>query len=321
MRRLEDEELKTLSQINFWCQACKHRWTAEPDPSRISDNPDTPWHPWSYSAVCEACGAEAVQAAWERNLLKAHAHATGPRQGAPHNLFANATPEQKARWRFNGLKHGLFSKTALFFPAKPGKYPQCERCEYRYNGCGQGDFYACALKAELFQRHRMALETRDPSLLSTLRADMQANLTGLLDDMILAVARTGVELKTPEWTTDKDGNVIIARYLDDEDGQIKTIFKLREHPLIARIFEAVQKNALSLADMGLTPKAQEDADIMRGNLAVETAETESALEYQRRQTEALENLQVLIARSREKVKTDPVLVAHQMQEREDGPNE
>ena len=98
-----------LQQVTFRCGFCGHQW--ESAPARIEDCEDQPWRPWRYVAVCPTSDHEAGLAWWERNLLKAHANATGPRTeagegAAAANLEGHPTLEEAKRTRFNGMKHG-----------------------------------------------------------------------------------------------------------------------------------------------------------------------------------------------------------------------
>lgn len=161
-----------LEEVTFRCEWCGHQWESAPE--RVEDCEDLPWHPWRYACACPSCHKEAGQVWWERNLLKAHAHATGPRTpegkaATAANLEGHPTPEEAQRTRFNSLKHGLFARTATYFPARPGKYPHCATCEWFNNGCdenpppGKKNPPACMKRTELFMRHQIAFESRDPA--------------------------------------------------------------------------------------------------------------------------------------------------------------
>lgn len=308
-------------EVTFRCAVCRAQWRAAPD--RVEDDPEAEHHPWRYFAArCTECdNVDIEQAAWERNLMKAHASATGPKTpegkaASARNLVGHPTPEEAKRTRFNAMKHGLFSKVATYFPAKPGQYPHCTGCQWLRNGCGEWDHGACLTRTELFMKHRIAFETRDPGLLVELRADLQANVTALLDDMVLAIVRSGVELRSPEWYTDKEGVLHVAHFFDP-DGRMRTIEKIEAHPLLDMLFKALSRNALTLTDMGMTPKVQEDHDMVRGHIEAQGDDRETLLGYQRQQTEQLARLSEMIERSRHQAARDPVLLEHQQAEGED----
>ena len=205
-----------LDEVHFHCRECDHRFDAAP--ARVEDAPEDPWHPWRYFAPCKACGTEATQGTQARHLLKLWASATGPKTAegkarSAANLEGHPTPEEAQRTRFNALKHGLNARVATYWPARPGSYPQCTSCELLYNGCSTGQ--ACQKKTELFLRHHIAFETGDPQLLGELRADLHANLTAIINDLLLSVISDGARLRTPEWYYDKEGGFHLAQYTDE----------------------------------------------------------------------------------------------------------
>lgn len=307
MGKLRDK----LAIVRFHCEECDERF--EREPARIVDAPEDAHHPWRYFSPCPACRAEAPQERQHRHLLKMWANATGPRTeegkaAVTANLEGHPTPEEARRTRFNALKSGLHARTATYWPARPGAYSHCTGCEYRYTICDQQ--VACLKRTELLLKHQIAFETGDPSLLVDLRAQLHANVQALLDDMILAIAQDGVRLKTPEWYYDKDGSLHFVNYEDDAGVQHQ-IMKIEQHPLLRTLGDMIAKLDLGLAQQGMTPKVQDDNDVIRGHLAGDAKTKEQALEYQRRQTETLEGLALLINRSRESAARDPVLLEHQ----------
>lgn len=308
-----------LAKVRFRCKACAHVFHAEP--AEVLDTPQEPWHPWRYAAPCPACDAPAEQDPAERALLKAWASATGPKTAegkakVAANLEGHPTPEAAQRTRFNALKHGLTARTATYWPARPGAYAQCKTCELLYDGCTTS--MACAKKTELFLRHHVAFETGDPGLLSELRADLHANLTAIVQDILLSVIAEGAVQKNPEWYYDKDGSFHLARYKDAVTGDDVQIMKLEMHPGIKLVGELVTRFGLDLNSQGMTPKVQDDADVVRGFLDAEKDSAGAALEFQQRQTLALEDLRGMIERSREKTARDPVLIEHQQQDAHGG---
>lgn len=315
-----------LKQTTFHCHGCGEIFDAEP--GRVEESPDTPWHPWEYFAPCVFCGNEVGQRAQDRHLLKMWAKATGPKTpegkaAVARNLEGHPTPEEALRTRFNAMKHGLSAEVATYFPAKPGRYPHCDGCVY-LDTCRPGE--ACRSRTELFLRHRVAFDTRDPSMLTDLRADLHAMVMAVLQDMMRAVMSDGVRQKTPAWYYDSKGQFHLARWsedgssasdggidFDDEDQRKKAhqIYEIREHPLLKRIGDWVKSMGLDLNSQGMTPKVQDDQDVIRGHLS-QTAENElMALEYRKRNAEALESLSGMFERARQRVSADPVLIEHQ----------
>lgn len=308
--------------IHFHCNACGENF--EGAPQRVEDVPDQEWHPHCYFATCQVCEREAKQAAWERGLWKAWKHATGPKTAdgkaaSARNLEGNNQPEQIARSRFNAMKHGVFAKTATYYPAKPGKYPHCASCEHFNNGCdeqlrpGKRNPPACLKRIELFMDFHIAFDTRDPAMLTKYHANMQAMVFQLVNDMILAIVRDGVSLQVPEWHFDKDGGLHYVTY-PDASGEQRHVMQTNAHPLLKILIEFMNRNGMALPDSGMTMKVKDDTEQLQGYLQADTDRSESALAYKERQTKALEGLAALIHRGRERQAKDPVLLEHHASE-------
>lgn len=293
--------LNPLESVKMHCRACGHRF--ETDSPAVEEAEETPWHPWRYSAECPECSATAEQAHWQRNLLRAWSETCGPR-----------TDEGKRRTRFNALTHGLSAKVATYYPARPGGYAHCNGCRY-LEDLECLSVGGCLTRTELVLRHLMAYEANDPRMLQGLNAERQAHISALADDMILAILQDGgPRVKTPEWYTDKDGDLRLARYVDDETGQMVQLHKMEAHPLIRPLLDLIAKNGMTLSDQGMTPKVQEDHALIEGQLADEMGDREAMAEYTRRQADALESLAQMIERSRRRTEADPVLLEHDAHE-------
>ncbi len=288
--------LEPESTVDFHCRACGHRFRAAP--GDIAENPAAHWHPWTYTAACPQCEAEASPAAWWLNLLKAWSASTGPN-----------TPEGIRRTRFNRMTHGLTAKVAAYWPARPGRYPHCDGCPH-LEDMECIPFGGCLTRSELLLRHLIAYENRDPGLLQDLNAERQAKLAAMLDDMLLAIIKGGVELVSPEWYSDKDGGFHLAQYEDTNTGEPVQLMKKQANPLLKPLIDWIQKNGMTLTDQGMTPKVQEDSAILEGQLADESDARDSQTEYSERQTKALEALAGMIEESRREMERDPVLRQH-----------
>ena len=297
--------------VSFICQSCGHKFKSSP--ARVVDAPSRPWHPFEYFHPCSNCSGEASQAFWEVNIWKANAHATGPTtlQGiaaVTKNIAGHPTPEEAKRTRFNAVTHGAYAEVATFYPAKPGRYESCVGCDYLDNGCG--DQPACLKRTELMLKHQVAFETGDPRMLTGIRSSLHARIQMIIDDITLAIARRGVEIETPQWYYDKDGLFHLAKYrqknADGSDGDEILLTEVRQNPLLKTLGEYIGKIGLTLGDMGMTPKVQDDQNILKGHLDHETQEKETVLEYQKKQTLLMEQLSGQIARSRQSVAEDAV---------------
>ena len=276
-------------------------------PGRVVDKPEWDWHPFEYFCECPECGEEAPQHSRYRGLLKAHARATGPRTTdgkaiSAANLEGHPTPEEVKKTRFNAITHGLDAKVANYYPAKPGKYSRCESCDYYGNECQEKDSapaghvnpHACLSRVELFMQHRMAFDEGNAGMLADLRSDTQAGVQAIINDIILDIAQRGVTLVAPEWKVNpQTGGVVIADYTDKDSGIRHTIHEVKAHPLLKILIDFISKNNLTLEDMNMTPKVQNDNDMMQGFLDEAGEDKESAGKYQQRmvdQQDALFNL-------------------------------
>lgn len=324
---MDKSRVNPLHEVSFRCVSCGHEFVGAPH--RVEDDPERPWHPYLYHGECAECGAPAIQTPRERGLLKAWANATGPTSDAGkastrENLRGHPTPEEAQRTRFNAMKHGLNARTATFFPAKPGRYAHCDGCGYYGAECVENpprhhkNPVACLRRTELFMKHHIAFEAKDPNLLMSMRSDTQAALQAIIDDMILAiVADGGPRIHELKWYHDKDGKCHLAGYQDEQTGEWRQIYELKEHPLLRRLIDFVDRNNLTLADMGMTPKVQDEQDLVRGHLEAQHDSQEAMAEYQGKQNKLLEQLSAQIERSRDRIGRDPVLIEHQQSESEE----
>lgn len=296
-----------LKEVHFYCNIYRKHYNQEAD--RIVEVPEQDYHPYRYFAHCPFCEGEHEMYFRERNLLLAHAKATGPKtpEGiakSSQNLDGYPTTEQTKYTRFNALKHGIYARVATYFPARPGNYPHCANCDIDREYCEQQP--ACLKRTELYMRHQIAFEQKDPNMLRDLRSDLQANISAIIDDILHALIAEGVSLKKPEWYVDKDG---ILQFVIGKEGVVNQIYA---HPLLRTLTDFLSKNNLSLSDMGMTPKAQDEHDLIEGHL--EEARKENVLEYQAAQQAQLENLQALLANSEKNLKKDPVLIEYKQEE-------
>ena len=305
---------QSLDSVVFRCYDCRKNF--ERAPERVADEPARPHHPFRYFAACPICGAEVEQAQYEVNLIKAWCNATGPKTedgkaATAKNLDGHPTPEEAKRTRFNAMKHGLNARVAQYFPAKPDGYAACETCDIDRVFCASQP--ACQKQTQLFMLHQAAFEQRDPKHLIPIYADMQAGITAIMQQILQTILKEGVSLRTPAWAVDKDGNVVIAEYVDLATGQLQKIYEVKAHPLLRSLQDFLSKNGMSLADMGMTPRVIEQEEATMGKLAQDGETQQSLIEYSQRQAAALENLADLAKRENEKKMQDPVLIEYQQQ--------
>lgn len=280
-----------LQQVTFRCYPCKLSFEAEP--GNTVDYPEDPDHPWQYVHDCPDCGLQVNQVAWERNLLKAHIGATGPktpegRAASAKNIEGHPTPEETQITRFNAMKHGLDAKVATYMPARPGKYPQCDGCEYQEDETCK-EYKGCLKQTEPFLKNYLAFMNEDPSLLREMHAGTQAGLHALLTNMLTTVAIDGgARLKSPSFVSDKDGGIHFVTFDGDQ------IYDHSDHPLLKHIINLVSKNNLSMSDLLMTPKSQEDDSALKGMLAQGEADHEMEREYKQTVIDGQKKLEALI---------------------------
>lgn len=314
-----------LAQVTFRCQVCRHTWLAAPDLVEPDEAPEAAHHPFKYFATCEVCEASAQpQAPWERALLKAHQRSTGPRtpegqRASAANLAGHPTPEEALRTRFNAMKHGLSARTATYFPAKPDGYAMCKRCEVDRHWCSEQP--ACVKQVELFMLHSAAFEQRNPKLLGRIHGDVHAALVGALQLCLQEILGDGVVLKVPKLELqpsplpEDEGRLVNMpiSFVDDK-GQIRYVYEYTAHPAFKPVADLVTRLGLSLADLGMTVKAQEDeASELKGRLAGEgeTRAAEAMDQFADRMASAFEKLPALLQAAQAAAAADPVLLAHE----------
>lgn len=262
------------------------------------------------------CHEEAAQAPWEKALLKAWQNATGPRTEAGKaataaNLEGHPTPEEALRTRFNGMKHGLSAKTAMYFPAKPDKYPLCGTCDIDRDWCAAQP--ACVKQTQNFMLHHAAFETRNPKHLQGLYAGFQAALFSVVQQILQQIIADGAKLVAPQWYVDKEsGRLVIADYLDS-DGNRRIIEDVSAHPLFKPLGELLSRNNLSLSDMGMTAKVIEEEEASMGRLESQNTAREALTDFAQRTSKAVEDLRGLMSRASSERDRDPILIEYQQQ--------
>lgn len=304
-----------LEHLNFRCGVCTYAWSGPPD--LVEPDEEAPHHPYRYFADCTACGAKRQpQAHWERALLKAHQHATGPKTAdgkaaTAQNLAGHPTPEEALRTRFNAMKHGMSARTATYFPAKPDGYDFCARCDVDRFWCAEQP--ACAKQTELFMLHHAAFEQRDPKVLGRVHSDVHAALVASLQMCLQSVLADGVVLKVPKVQLDDKGRPVTLTF-EDEQGNKHNVIEYMANPVFKPISDLITRLGLSLSDLGMTIKSAEQEDeAVRGRLGRDVAQTEALQAFSERMSATLERLPGLLATARDQAAKDPVLLEHQAQ--------
>ena len=161
--------------------------------------------------------------------------------------------------------------------------------------------------------HSAAFEQRNPKALGKIHGDLHAALVASLQMCLQTVLGDGVVIKTPRVQMDKDGNSVALTYVD-EHGKLRHVMEYAANPAFKPIADLVTRLGLSLTDLGMTIKAQEDEEAgLRGRLGGEARPTEMLEDFSARMAAALERMPGLVAASRVATAADPVLVAHAAQ--------
>jgi hypothetical protein len=303
---------KPLSEVTFYCKPCVFSFKAEP--GRVEDAPERDYHPWAYFANCPKCGNEREQSSNEQNLLKAWSKSTGPRTpegkaASAANLEGHPTREEALRTRFNAMKHGMFARTASYFPAKPDGYSFCSNCDVDRIWCGQQP--ACAKQTEIFLMHHAAFEQRDPKMLTTIHADMQASVFAIIQTIIQTIIADGVKFETVIWDRDENDQVRVAEYVDEHGMRRIIRSDLQAHPLLRQLGELLTRTGLSLTDMGMTMKVIEGEESEFGQLNSNTSSPQDLTEFQQKQIDLLAGLRDKVMRANQQTEKDPILLEYQ----------
>lgn len=288
--------LEKKETTHFKCPRCRKVFKDIP-PTRVEDAPEEP-HPYFYFATCPACHIEMPEAPFMRTLYRAHQNITGTKspEASARNLPANRT-------HFGNLKNGIFAKQARIFPARPGKYPECEDCPERESeDCV--DAGACLEITKLYMRVEHAVQHKDHKALAGIMAGNQTGLLVMLQRMMRAVDVTGVELKAPMIATYKDSYDLVK----DESGN--QVYEFSAHPLIKPIVELIAKNNMGLADLGLTPKQAGEEERDMGHLSNEERRLQSEEEYAKTLRENSDRLLAMFDVAKQTRKDDPVYAEH-----------
>jgi hypothetical protein len=258
------------------------------------------------------------EAAWARALLKAHQASTGPRTAeglakVGQNLAGHPNSEAVLRTRFNAMKHGMNARTATYFPARPGKYSFCERCDVDKGWCaGQA---ACVKQTEIFMLHHAAFEARDPRILGGIHADLQSGLTAMLQMLMQEVLGKGVVIQQPKVELDREGTPVTLTYIN-EAGVRVPLYDLHAHPGLKAISDLVSRLGLSMSDLGMTVRAAdpEDDDKAGGVLKLDDKTQETLSAFNARMLGVMDGAREMVKRAATKTAEDPVLVAHEARE-------
>jgi Zn finger protein HypA/HybF involved in hydrogenase expression len=272
--KVPDALTEQKERTTFWCPQCRWRWESAAE--RVEASTDSP-HPFDYFATCPKCGTEAGESPQIKSLYRAWLNITGSK--SPEISNRNLCQPDPVRTRFNGLKHGMYAKKARYFPAKEGRYAECEGCGYAEE-CEESG--VCLEMSKIKMMVQRAVDERDPRALTDLVKGTQADLFIMLQRMFSRVFKDGETLKAPVWSGTKEGYELV------KNAEGEQVYELNEHPLLKRIVDVVAKNNLSLADLLLTPKTAEESQAIKGHLDGEKESREDLAGYRDKRNRMME---------------------------------
>jgi hypothetical protein len=287
----------------FRCGRCKQN--LELPVERVEDRIDQDPHPFEYFAHCPTCKNEITEAPFVKNLYRAWLNITGTK--SPEVSARNLPAPDDPRRKFNALKSGLFAKKAKYFPAKVGRYPECDGCEHSHECETIG---ICLQISKVKMMVAQAFDSKDPAFLQPLFQDIQADVFVLLQRLIGQALRDGAILTSPVWHGTKD-SYLMVNYHDPETGKLKQLMQHELHPAIRAIAELLQKNGLSLADLQMTPKTQADHAAQMGHLKGQTDERMTTREFQEKKLEQNRKFLEALSGATARREKDPMFREHQ----------
>ena len=250
-------------------------------------------------ANCPICGQPTQEVPrYYTRMYKMWQHATGPK-----------TPEGKARSRLNNWKHGLRSSAAtLLAPAIPGKFLECNGCEYRKQ-CEDEHWKYCPVNLEPVVKFIKAYMEGKVTDLRELAAFSQGHVFSLVRMMFQDVYKRGVVIEKVKKAIGKRGEEILS-----ED--------LQANPVLNRIPEFLALLGFTAEQQMMTPKTEQEDENMKGFLQAEKEKSEKLDEYLKKQSKAVEELKLKIQKAALQRQADEALKRHQMQvERENADEE
>lgn len=291
-----------LEEVHFRCNHCGFYFeTTEPT---VVDDPSTPWHPWAYFATCPKCGYEDIpERALYRNLRKAvkTERSTEGKAIVGRNLAGQSDPRRVAISRLNGMVHGAYADTVMFFPARPGS-KWCDGCDVDEEICRSKP--ACMKNTELVTKYLIAMETQDPTLLRQNRAIMHARVEVIVSMMLQNIIQKGVMFEIPKYYIDKESGTPI--FIHDLEGN-----PLKDHqinPLVDRLAFTLNKLGLTLPDSNMTERNSTAEEHLNGFLNGNRDDNVTALEYEQKMANSYDNLLNFMKKAEISREKDPILL-------------
>ena len=128
---------------------------------------------------------------------------------------------------------------------------------------------------------------------------------------IQEVLGLGVLIKAPKVELDREGNPVTLTYTA-EDGSKRYIYNYTSNPAFKPLTELISRLGLSMNDLGMTVRANDDEDEKgMGLLKLDEQDKETLSAFGQRMLQATENARGLIEQAQRATKADPVLVEHQ----------
>jgi len=252
----------------FFCQPC---WTAWDDEGEESQCPD--------------CGEVRIKVHHIYKALVSRTDETFEKigQAIAHRNRTAMSDKQKARVRLNPVKHGRYMLVSGVFPAKRGKYPDCDTCSI-YDQCGPGGY--CATKTNKLEKFRLrflaAYKNGDVESLDDYAGLIQADQYAVLKDMFDDLFTRGPVLEEIVVNTNKDGVSEPVEIVGD-DGKVQQLKKVHAHPVLNHIPKFMESLGMTADQRKMTQKAKGQItgdnleDAIRDILGIRSSDDEKAL--------------------------------------------
>lgn len=277
------DNLTLFERSTFICGSCGAIFSAARDDSRVDEETA------KLFTQCPACTKEAEEAWWMANLRKGHGKQTGP--------TSEAGKERSSR---NSVKHGGYSDSFLY-PRKPGEYPECENCNEKEE-CESDTSLYCHRKIEIHNKFMLAIKSGDPEAIKSIAASNFAQAQQVINSLFLDIFRLGSVLESPAWAKVRDSEgaeTIEAIEIDD-----KQVFEYNANPAIGKVTDLLKGMGFTLPEFSITPKGQQDVEILKGHLDERAASRQTEAEYLKARGDALANLDQTIKDAKKLRKED-----------------
>jgi len=200
-----------------------------------------------------------------------------------------------------GWKHGLRAQVVtLLAPAIPGKFLECNGCEY-FEQCKSEKWRYCPVNLEPILQFLKAFQEGKVTDLKDLAAFSQGHAFSVLRMMFNEIYQKGV--LSPK----------MIKEARDENGNKTKYIEWQSNPLLRRIPEFMQLLGFTAEQQMMTPKSEREDENMQGFLKAEESKTSTIQEFTAKQEKALFDLKEQIRKAAMMRASDEALKRHQQE--------